>query len=202
MRRERDPKQSSGYPFSSTGMGQGSGAGAMSLEQTVAAQGALLQRLEAMIRQMMTQGVPVELPRHLFAPRDSQTIDVRRVESVLSGTQSTLVDFVAPGGGGTYVTHYALFNDGLLATDFDYFIRVDGKQVYPYQGDSILSFRKYLGLAPDLSNNSLIPGYLSLQPGQRLTIVADNRSAVDTVMGARVQGYFDANMNRQGNFGG
>ena len=147
--------------------------------------------------------VEISLPSHLFIPPTAQSIDMRNLFDVTAGTRQTLIDFVAPTGGLTTILGYAIFNDGLLAADFDFFPTIDNKRVWPFHGDPLDNFRIFIGLGPDLSNANLFQSYTTMQPGQRLKIDAENRAAVDTSMGARVVAYVDKTQPRdQRRFGG
>ena len=139
----------------------------------------------------------IRLPSNGYLPEDAQAIDMKNLFDVTAGTSETLIDFTAPPGGMTRLTHFAIFNDGLLATDFDFFPRVNGRRIFPFIGDPLDNFRIYLGVGPDINNTSLIHSPITLQPGQRLTWVAENRAAVDTTMGVRHVGYFDRSSERR-----
>lgn len=147
---------------------------------------------------------PIELPDNLFIPPGAESIDLKNLFDVTAGARATIIDFTNPATGGLVVIlSYAVFNDGLLASDFDFFPTVNNKRVYQYHGDPLDNFRIYLGTGPDLSNGSLINAQLYLQPGHRLRWVAENRAAVDTSMGVRVVGYVDRTKQRtQRRFGG
>lgn len=144
----------------------------------------------------------ISFPHILYAPEGSQTVDLRNLADVDPASEFTLIDFVAPEGGNTQITHFGIFNDGLLASDFDFFPRIDGRRIYTFHGDPLNQFRIYLGVAPDLGNDSLFQATVTMQPGQRLTWVAENRSAVVTSMGVRVVGYVDRVKREQYRWGG
>ena len=146
---------------------------------------------------LLKAGIKVFLPAHLYIPEDAQSLDMRNLFDVDPAATVRIIDFTAPDGATTVIQSYGVFNDGLLAADFDFIPRVNGRRVYVYQGDPLDNFRIYLGVAPDLSNTSLIVGTLYLQPGDRLTWDAINRSAVATTMGVRVVGYVDRSQTRK-----
>lgn len=147
-----------------------------------------------------------ELPYHLFLPQDAQAVDFREIGDVTAGSRELLIDFTVPRGKLFQVIKYGIFNDGLAAADFDFFPKVDGRRVYKFQGSTINRSggmpRIYLGLAPDLSNSSLIDGQLVVRENQRLTWEAENRSGVDVTMGVRVVGYLTAADKQQLRHGG
>lgn len=147
---------------------------------------------------------PVEFPPHLFIPEGAQSLDFRRVINLPSpNTNYELFSFTAPPGAVTRFISYGIFNDGNAAADYNFLPLVDGSRIFPYHGDPSDNFKIYLGLGPDLSNTSLIPCQLYLQPGQRLQWLVTNTSGVDTSMGVRMVGYFDTAQQRvTGRFGG
>jgi hypothetical protein len=147
---------------------------------------------------------PVEFPPHLYIPDGAQSLDFRRVANIPTATVNyELFRFVAPPGAVTRFISYGVFNDGNAASDYNFLPLVDGSRIFPYHGDPADSFKIYLGLGPDLSNTSLIPCQLYLQPGQTLQWLVTNTSGVDTSMGVRMTGYFDTAQRRvTGRFGG
>lgn len=146
----------------------------------------------------------VNFPRHLYIPEGAQSLDFRRVVNLPSpNTDYELFRFVAPPGAVTRFISYGVFNDGNAAADYNFKPLVDGSRIFPYHGDPSDNFKIYLGLGPDLSNTSLIPCQLYLQPGQVLQWLVTNTSGVDTSMGVRMVGYFDTSQQRvTGRFGG
>ncbi len=137
-----------------------------------------------------------ELPQHLFIPSTAQPLDQARLVDITAGTSEILIDITGEVGARTVITHFGIFNDGLALADFDFFPEVDGQRIYKFIGDNLANNRIVLGRTADLGNNSLIPAYLNLQPRQRLTWRAENRSAVDTSMGVRVVGYVERTRER------
>lgn len=152
----------------------------------------------------------ISLPRHLYPPEDVQTLDMRIERSM---DPSTSYDFVySPQKlgiqGMTYITHYAIANDGLLEQDYSFLPLKNNKRIYPYHGNPQNDrnpgvFLISLGLAPDLSNIALIPGFVTLQPEDTLIWRITNSSAVATAMGVRIVGYVDPSAIRKTqSFGG
>lgn len=145
----------------------------------------------------------VEFPRHLYTPEGAQTVDIRKVCLVAPGATETILTFTAPQGSVTRFTHYGVFNDGLIETDFQFIPTVNERRIFPYHGDPNDSYRISLGLGPDLTNNSLIEATLALAPGQVLKWIAVNNSAVAVTMGVRMKGYLDFSQRSvQARYGG
>ena len=142
---------------------------------------------------------PVAFPRHLFPPQGVQTIDMRINRLMEPGEVFDLIDFNPSKLGifsAVYITHYAIFNNGLVEAEFSFNPTLNGKRIYPYHGNPLNTrapgtFLISLGLAPDLANYALIPGYLVMNPQDTLKWTATNGSAVKTAMGVRVVGYVD-----------
>lgn len=141
---------------------------------------------------------PVKLPPHLFIPEGAQSLDLRRAADIAAGTSDPFkfIEFECPQGATCHFISYAIFSDGNNATLQEFIPRVDDRRVFPYQGDPQDNFKINLGLAPDLSNNSLIGCQLTLQPGQKLQWYLKNLNAVDIAMGVRMVGYIDRSMTR------
>lgn len=144
----------------------------------------------------------IQLPANMHLPAGSQSLDLRNLFDVTAGTTVRAIDFTIPSGAIAQITHFGVFNDGLLASDYDFYPRVDGRRIYVYHGDPLDRFRIYLGTAPDLSNDSLFHAPITLQAGQRLTWDMENRAAVDTSLGVRVVGYIDKQGRTQSRWGG
>lgn len=139
----------------------------------------------------------VDLPRHLFIPAGAESIDIRKVMNVPSPTNRyKLFEFVAPQGCVTQFIGYGVYNDGDNAVNYNFLPLVNGVRVFRYHGDPTNYYKIALGLAPDLSNNSIIGCQLTLQPNDVLQWLVTNTSGVDTSMGIRMIGYFDATINR------
>lgn len=142
-------------------------------------------------------------PPHLFLPASAQSVNLQNLFDVTAGTSQLIIDFTVPNGSFLYLLGYALFNDGLLASDFDFIPRVNGRRIYEFHGDPLDNFRLYLGLSTDFNNSAVVTAPMQIQPGDRLTWEAVNRSLVDTTMGVRVTGYIDRGQIRnQARFGG
>lgn len=142
---------------------------------------------------------PVELPSHIFPniPLGSQPLDFRKLCLVAAASVETeFMSFLAPNGSRTVFQAYAIFSDALDADKTEFIPRVDGVRVFPYHGDPTNNFKINLGLAPDISNNALIPSQLVLEPGQRITWYVTNTDTVDVAMGVRMVGYFDSSARR------
>lgn len=146
----------------------------------------------------------VNFPPHLFIPQGAQSLDLRRVVAVSSpSTGILLFSYTSPPGAITRFIKYGIFNDGQNGANYEFLPLVDGARIFPFHGDPSQNYKIYLGLGPDLSEASMIPCQLSLQPGQKLEWYISNTSGVDTSMGVRMVGYFDTTQRRvQGRFGG
>lgn len=139
----------------------------------------------------------IKFPSNMYLPENASSIEIKNAFDVTAGTSEEIIRFVAPQGGMTRLTHYAIVNDGLLAADFDFFPRVNGRRIYRFHGDPLDNFRIYLANGATLENTNLNHSPITLQPGQTLTWVAENRAAVDTTMGVRVVGYFTRSETRR-----
>lgn len=138
----------------------------------------------------------VQFPEHLFVPFNAQSIDIRRAPLVVAGTTEDILNYVAPIGGVSRFLAYAVYSDGNNAADYEFIPKINGRRVLPYHGDPDNNYKINLGLAPDLSNNSLIQCQLALNPGERLVWTLVNNSAFDTPMGVRMVGYLDTTQRR------
>lgn len=154
---------------------------------------------------------PIAFPRHLYAPPGVQTIDLRINRLMDPGEVFNLITFNPLALGITsavYITHYAIFNNGLLESQYSFLPTLNGRRIYPYHGNpnntrAPGNFLISLGLAPDLSNYALIPGYLVMNPPDTLNWQATNGSVVATAMGVRIVGYVDsATLRTTQQFGG
>jgi hypothetical protein len=140
---------------------------------------------------------PVALPPHLFIPDNAQSLDIRRLASVLDGTENEVfMSFQSPTGSKVQFIGYSIFSDGTLAAVQEFIPRVNGKRVFPYHGDPNNGFRINLGLGPDMSNANVIQCNLTLNPGEILTWSVTNLSGVNIAMGVRMVGYIDYTQTR------
>lgn len=143
-------------------------------------------------RKSVVAPTPVALPNHLFVPSGAQSLDLRRLATVTNGSvKEPFLSFRSPAGVVTRFISYGVYNDGSLASAFKFEPEVSGNRVLPYHGDPNDNFRIALGLAPDLSNNSLINCQIALMPEQEIIWYVTNTSGVDTDMGIRMVGYLD-----------
>jgi hypothetical protein len=139
----------------------------------------------------------VEFPPHLYVPEGAESLDLRRVMNIPNGTLDyAIFEFIVPPGAVTRFISYGVFNDGDVAANYRFLPQVNGNRIFRYHGDPMTNFKIDLGLAPDLSNNSLIPCQLTLQPYDVLRWLVTNTSGVDTSMGVRMVGYFDTQQKR------
>lgn len=145
----------------------------------------------------------VSLPPHLFIPADAQSIDIRTLANVPPATTVTLMTFKGRKGGLVKFIGYGVFFDALMFSLINMVPKVNGVRVFPFHGDPNQNFKIGLGLAPDLSNNSLIACQLDLQPQDVLTWDFTNNDVVDVAAGVRMSGYYSQGIVRDvGRFGG
>jgi len=144
------------------------------------------------------KAAPIKLPPHLFIPEGAEALDIRRAADIAAGTTNPFLfmDFECPQGATVHFLSYAVFSDGGLAANQEFIPRVDERRAMPFQGDPQDNFKINLGLAPDLSNNSLITCQLTLNPGEKIQWYVKNLNAVDIAMGVRMVGYVDRTMLR------
>jgi hypothetical protein len=144
--------------------------------------------------------IPVEFPRHLYPPAGVDTLDFRIVRQMDPGEEFNLIDFTPQLFGiqaNTYITQYAVFNDGLLEANFAFQPTLNGNRIYPFHGNPAFNPPLIsLGLAPDEANYALINGFLTMNPQDRLVWRAFNKDVVSVAMGVRVVGYVDQTSKR------
>lgn len=140
-------------------------------------------------------------PLNHFVPAGSEVIEIRRVREIDPGQTFDLLTFnpVALGitGGVVRFIRYGIFNDGLLEDDYSFLPLVNGMRALRFHGNPAKNFLLSLGLAPDLSDNSMVSCQLVLQPNQTLVWRLTNKSLVSTVMGVRMSGYVDMSEIRE-----
>jgi hypothetical protein len=166
----------------------------MDLSFLNAAQGMSSQEQVAKAEGALALPTRVDLPRHLYIPQGAESIDLRTVYNVPSPTiDFKILEFIAPQGAVTRFINYAIFNDGDAEINYNFKPFVNGNRVLRYHGHPLAdgSYKLALGLAPDLSQNSLVGCQLTLNPGDVLQWLITNASGVDTAMGVRMVGYFD-----------
>lgn len=142
------------------------------------------------------QDSPVAFPQHLFPPAEAQTIDIRRMCTITPDANFQLLMEFNPAsygikGAAIRLTHYGIACDGELEVNFEFLPTVNGARIFPFHGDPQNNFRMNLGLAPDLSDNSLIAAELYLRSQDVLRWYVKNNDTVDADMGVRMKGYLD-----------
>lgn len=137
-----------------------------------------------------------DFPKHLFIPSYAQSVDLRNLAVITPASSFDLIDFVAPLNGITRFYGYGLYNDALLFNNVEFLITVDGARALPFHGNPNQNYKLVLGVAPDLSNSSIVNCSIQLNPGQRLIARAVNDAAVDVIMGVRFVGYLDSTSTR------
>jgi len=141
----------------------------------------------------------VEFPPHLFIPEGAESLDIRKVMNVPTGTVDySLIRFTAPPGAVTRFIAYGIYNDGDAAANYEFKPLINGNRVFRYHGEPISDtyYKIALGLGPDLSNASLINCQITMEPGMFFDWLITNTSGVDTSMGVRMAGYFDTQQKR------
>lgn len=164
----------------------------------------VIKKAEAEMNQVAT---PISLPKHLYIPERAQSLDIRRARVMDPMTSIDLITFrpvdLGITGSTVIFTAYGVFNDGLVEDDYSFLPTVNGQRIFPYHGNPMKNFLISLGLAPDLSNVSMIECQLSLNPTDTLNWRVTNNSAVATAMGVRMKGYIDLTQARvERRFGG
>lgn len=139
-----------------------------------------------------------DLPPHLFIPPGAQALDIRRAANIAGNTTDPFLfmSFTCPQGVYTHFLSYGIFSDGTLAANQEFIPRKNGARVFNYQGDPNDNFKINLGLAPDLSNSSLITTQLTLSPGETIEWFVRNLNVVNVAMGVRMVGYVDSSQKR------
>lgn len=153
---------------------------------------------------ILKEGVKVTLPDNVAAPIDSDSVDLRRLVLVESGTNGEVIfRFKAPKGTNVLITNYGVFTDILSGQEFKVVPKVNGSRILQYHGDPNLDFSINLSLGPDLTDDSLVPCQIHLRPEDVLTWEASNGSDNAAPIGVRIKGHVDkSGGNRTGNFGG
>lgn len=155
------------------------------------------------VQQQKSQAEDVRLPRHLFIPEGAESVDIRRLVLLAPASNDVILELTNTFGSTLFFTHYAIFNDALDASLVEFVPTIDNRRIYPYHGNPQDNFRIALGLAPDLSNTSLIEGQLQVDPGRTVRWRAINNDVVNVIMGVRMKGYIDsATIRPNRRFGG
>lgn len=135
------------------------------------------------------QGTLVQLPRNLYSPPGSQSMNL--VSGTVTVPPATLnlpiLDFTAPQGAMVNFLSYAITSDGPGVTRF--IPQVNDNRVLPFHGIPQSDYFIDEGTGPDLGNNSLVEAQLVLIPGERLRWLVSNTDAVPHEMSVRMVGY-------------
>jgi hypothetical protein len=149
----------------------------------------------------MPQGAEVDLPRNLYAPAGSQSLELSATAAIPALTTVTLFTFTCPQGTVGQILGYA-FNSaapGLIS----FTPTVNGFRVFPFHGDPSSQFLIFTPTGPDLGNNSVIPAQLPLKPGDILGATVTNADIVPRAAAVRVSGYLISTIQFQDTrFGG
>jgi len=141
----------------------------------------------------ISQGEMVNLPRNLYAPPSSQSLDISNQTSIpaLTLVPIPILTYIAEPGAMTQLLSYAITTDG---PGFTFFIpSVNGFRVYPQHGRPSLGFSITFATGPSLGNDSLINAQLPLKPGDRLDWFVQNIDVVPHNVGVRSSGHIMSN---------
>lgn len=145
-------------------------------------------------------------PPHLSPPPGAYTVNFIALATVPAATAEpglVLWEYTHDTDNILRFTHYAIFNDGLLATATYFKPTINGNRIFQYHGNPMDNFRISLGNAADMNNASLNPVNIELRKGQTISWRVVNTGAVDSDMGVRMVGYIDSSIKRSANrFGG
>jgi hypothetical protein len=143
--------------------------------------------------------IGIELPAHLFIPEGASSLDPRAMGLIPVGTEKeVLLEYRVPKGMQARIIAYGIFNDGLNEEDAQFYPEINGVRTLKnhgrpvYKGDPQNPNVEYimsLGLAPDLSNVSLIKCNIFMKENDVFIFKVTNRALVETKMGARLVGY-------------
>lgn len=139
------------------------------------------------------RGEEVNLPRNLYAPPSSQSVDisVRATIPALTIVPLNVLSYTAPQQTMTQILQYAL---NTAAPGLTFFIpTVNGFRVYPQHGYPLSDYLIAEPTGPDLGQNSLIPAALSLKPGDVFTWFVQNLDVVPRSVAIRSTGYTMSN---------
>lgn len=142
---------------------------------------------------VLSKGVNVQLPNHLYIPEGAEVIDARKLCTISANTTNEYELFNFGTDNNEYVRFiaYSIFTDAEGADDVEFIPRLNGSRTLKYHGDPTDNFRISLGLAPDLSNYSLINCNIIMKPNKTLTWHVKNNTNLDIPMGVRMYGYVD-----------
>ena len=156
------------------------------------------------VMQDLKNGLQIKLPKHLYIPENAQSVDLRRVDSVNPATTIEIIRFTCPQSTVVRFIGYGVFSDATNFGVIGFLPLVNGNRILPFHGDPQNGFKIGLGLAPDLSNNSIIQCSIKLSPGDLLQWYATNGDPIlNNTLGVRMVGYVDVDqIRRDERFGG
>jgi len=141
---------------------------------------------------------PVDLPDHLYIPKDAQSVDLMRLVLVPNdGLEHLIMSYEVKRGAIAAFQRYALMfnnqNNGAVVTANFYFIpKINGMRIFPEHGDPNDNF-KIRALPFDfasLNDNRMKFGYVEVQPYQKIEWYGVNNSVLaSTTMGVRMVGF-------------
>ena len=120
---------------------------------------------------------PVSLPKHLFMPEDSQSLDFRAIlPSVAPGATQTIWSFKGPASSTTIFINYVLFSNAPIGSNISFFPSVNGVRVLPYHGNPNQNFSIQAYAGSDLSISVPVQCLLQIQPNDVLSWSLDRKS--------------------------
>jgi hypothetical protein len=129
-------------------------------------------------------------------PKNSTSLDIRRVSEVESGTEEEVfLSFTPPNGYEAIITHYGIFSDAQYSEQTEFVPKLNNSRVLSYHGTphsddpSRLPYRMALGLGPDLTDVAMIECQIRVKEGQYFEWFLTNYSDVSQTMGVRFKGY-------------
>lgn len=138
------------------------------------------------------RGDEVQLPRHLFIPKGAEVVNFARLVNVPAGTVNQVIwEHTAKSSEFFTFVKYAIFNEGLIASQFSFYPTIANKRILRYHGDPEDNFRLALSTGTDLSETSLVQCNEILRPNSTIQWRVTNNSAAPVRMGVRMLGYLE-----------
>lgn len=147
---------------------------------------------------------PVALPKHIFLPEDSQSLEFRVLVLVPDTTVGTIFTFTAPPDATTMFTSYNIVASPASNLTGSFFTPFVNKiRVLPYHGNPDNKFRMDVSSTAGDFSDTPTKCVLQLQPGDVLTWTFTNNSGDDVNAAVVMSGYIDTSTTRKmGRFGG
>lgn len=129
-------------------------------------------------------------------PKNSISIDVRRVSDTAAGTNRELfLSFQPPRDMEAIITGYGIFSDAQFAAQANFEPFLNDIRLFPYHGTpdplnpTKTPYKISLGLGPDLNDQSLIECALRIGENDTFKWLLTNSSTVTQTMGIRFKGF-------------